>query len=150
MTPRQTGRCSITVTSQPHVHILMGLQGMFVVEDNRPNNCSRRSISGPGRVRAVSAAVSESYDREFDLHYQAIDPTLNNIIQTASDPRLIAEATNRRYDITDQDPDYFLLNGRSFPYTTRESLVVVAPNERVKLRVLNGGGRRHLAAYAWT
>ena len=90
-------------------------------------------------MRSVSVAVRESYDREFDLHYQDIDPALNNIIQTASDPRLIAEATNRRYDITDQDPDYFLLNGRSFPYTTRESLIVVAPNERVKLRVLNGG-----------
>ena len=139
MTPRQTGTMFYHCHVQPHVHILMGLQGMFVVEDNRPNNWLQTLNIGAGRVRTVSAAVSESYDREFDLHYQDIDPTLNNIIQTAGDPRLIAEATNRHYDITDQEPDYFLLNGRSFPYTTRESLVVVAPNERVKLRVLNGG-----------
>ena len=46
---------------------------------------------------------------------------------------------NRHYNITKRRANYFLLNGRSFPYTFRESLVVVEPNEKVKLRVLAGG-----------
>ena len=56
-----------------------------------------------------------------------------------NDPRLIARAINRTYNITRRVATYFLLNGRSFPYTFRESLVVVKPDEKVKLRVLNGG-----------
>ncbi|WP_306304502.1 hypothetical protein [Methylogaea oryzae] len=31
-----------------------------------------------------------------------------------------------------------MLNGRAFPYALRESLITVAPNQKVKLRVLNG------------
>jgi hypothetical protein len=94
---------------------------------------------GAGQVRHRSRRVRRSYDREYDLHYQDLDRDLSAITQTFSDPRLIAEGTNRRYDTTDADPDYFLLNGRSFPFTIRESLVVVEPDERIKLRVLNGG-----------
>jgi hypothetical protein len=45
---------------------------------------------------------------------------------------------NQDYDITDSTDDYFLLNGRAFPYTLRESLITVNPNEKVKLRILNG------------
>lgn len=139
MTPRQTGSMFYHCHVQPQAHILMGLQGLFVVEENRPNNRLQTLNVGAGRVRHVSVASRETYDREFDLHYQDIDSALNNIIQTANDPRLIAAAMNRGYDITDHGPDYFLLNGRSFPYTMRDSLVVVGPNERIKLRVLNGG-----------
>jgi hypothetical protein len=46
---------------------------------------------------------------------------------------------HNRYDITDATSDYFTINGRSFPYTFRESLVVTKPNEHIKLRVVNGG-----------
>jgi FtsP/CotA-like multicopper oxidase with cupredoxin domain len=123
---------------QHHVHFLMGLQGMFVVEENRPNNWVQTLNVGAGHVRHPSVAVREVYDQEYDLHYQDMDRTLHELVRTANDPRLIAKAM-RLYDITDDAPDYFLLNGRSFPYTLRESLVVVEPNENVKLRVLNGG-----------
>ena len=139
LTPRQTGTMFYHCHVQPNVHILMGLQGMFVVEENRANNWLQTFNVGAGQVRVPSAGVRETYDREYDLHYQDMDQTLHDLIKTANDPRLLAEATNRRYDITDQTPDYFVLNGRSFPYTMRESLVVVKPNENVKLRVLNGG-----------
>lgn len=139
ITPRQTGTMFYHCHVQPHVHILMGLQGMFVVEENRPNNWLQTLNLGAGHVRHPSVAIKERYDREYDLHYQDMDQTLHELIQTANDPRLVAESTNRRYDITDQTPDYFVLNGRSFPFTMRESLVVVKPNENVKLRVLNGG-----------
>jgi hypothetical protein len=48
---------------------------------------------------------------------------------------------HRDYDITDSTVDYFTLNGRSFPYTFRESLLVGKENERIKLRVVNGGAK---------
>ena len=139
MTPRQTGTMFYHCHVQPNIHIMMGLQGMFVVEENRPNNWVQTLNVGAGHVRHPSVAVREAYDREYDLHYQDMDRTLHEVVQTAGDPRLVAQATNRRYDVTDQAPDYFLLNGRSFPYTLRESLVVVEPDQTVKVRVLNGG-----------
>jgi FtsP/CotA-like multicopper oxidase with cupredoxin domain len=45
---------------------------------------------------------------------------------------------NMEYDTTDATDDYFMLNGRSFPYTLRESLIEMKQDEKVKLRVLNG------------
>ncbi|MCK5120757.1 MAG: multicopper oxidase domain-containing protein, partial [Methylococcales bacterium] len=74
--------------------------------------------------------------------YQDIDRELHNLIQTANDSRLLAKAYNRDYDITERTPDYFMLNGRSFPYTLRESLIVVKPEEKIKLRVLNAGDQQ--------
>lgn len=126
---------------QPQVHVMMGLQGLFVVEENRPANRLQTMNVGAGQVRVPSRAVSEGYDREYDLHYQDMDKELNDRIRDYNDARLITRSLHREYDITDGTPDYFLLNGRSFPYTFRESLVVVGPDERVKLRVVNGGSR---------
>ncbi len=118
---------------------MMGLQGLFVVEENRPNNWLQTLNIGAGQVRAPSAAVRSEYDREYDLHYLDIDMELNNIIQQFNDPRLISQKMNRQYDITDATSDLFTLNGRSFPYTFRESLLVTKPDERIKLRIVNGG-----------
>ncbi len=86
-----------------------------------------------------SVAVREKHDREYDLHYAELDRDLNNRIQQHSDPRLVSRSIHRDYNITTRVAEYFLLNGRSFPYTLRESLVVTAPGQRSRLRVLNGG-----------
>ncbi len=137
--PRQPGTMFYHCHVQPHVHIMMGLQGLFVVEENRPNNWVQTLNIGAGQVRVPSVAVKEKYDREYDLQYLDIDADLNNIIQRFNDPRLITKEMHNRYDITDAKSDYFTLNGRSFPYTFRESLVIVRPNERIKLRIANGG-----------
>lgn len=139
MTPRQTGTMFYHCHVQPQVHVLMGLQGMFVVEENRPNNRVQTFNVGAGHVRYPSVAVRENYMREYDLQYSEVDRELHEIIQQSSDPRTIARATNREYNTTGRVPEYFLLNGRSFPYTIRESLVVVKPDEKIKLRVLNAG-----------
>lgn len=139
MTPRHPGTMFYHCHVQPQVHILMGLQGMFVVEENRPNNPVQTFNVGAGHVRYPSAAVREKYSREYDLQYSEADRELHEIIQHSSDPRTIARATNREYNSTRRVPEYFLLNGRSFPYTIRESLVLVRPDEKIKLRVLNAG-----------
>lgn len=126
---------------QPQVHVMMGLQGLLVVEENRPDNWLQTLNVGAGQVRVPSRAVVEQYDREYDLHYTDVDKELNNRIRRYNDARLITKSLHRDYDITDGTSDYFMLNGRSFPYTFRESLVVVEPDEKVKLRVVNGGSQ---------
>jgi multicopper oxidase len=139
LTPRQPGTKFYHCHVQPQAHLLMGLQGMFVIEENRPDNWVQTLNPGAGHVRHPSVAVREQYDREYDLHYMDLDKQLHELVQKANDPRLIARAINRSYDITERTADYFLLNGRSFPYTFRDSLVIVKPDQKIKLRVLNGG-----------
>lgn len=137
-TPRQAGSMYYHCHVQPHVHIPMGLQGLLVVEENRPNNWVQTFNIGAGQVRHPSVAVREQYDREYDLHYQSADKDLHQLIQKYNDPRLISWAINQQYDSTEGTDDYFMLNGRAFPYTLRESLIVVDKNQKIKLRILNG------------
>jgi hypothetical protein len=118
----------------------MGLVGMFVVEENKPNNWVQTFNVGAGQVRHPSKGVLADYDSEYDMHYHAMDKELGNIAKDFNDPRLIARKMNREYDIQDSSEDYHILNGRSFPYTVRESLVVVEPNQNIKLRMLNSSG----------
>jgi len=137
--PRQPGTMYYHCHVQPHTHIPMGLQGIFIVEENRPNNWVQTLNVGAGQVRHPSVAVLEKYAREYDLHYQSADKELHELVaRSANDPRLIAKHMNMEYDTTDAKDDYFMLNGRSFPYTLRESLIEMKQDEKVKLRVLNG------------
>ena len=137
--PRQPGTMYYHCHVQPHTHIPMGLQGIFIVEENRPNNWPQTLNVGAGQVRHPSVAVLEKYSREYDLHYQSADKELHELVaRSANDPRLIAKHMNMEYDTTDATDDYFMLNGRSFPYTLRESLIEMQKDEKVKLRVLNG------------
>jgi hypothetical protein len=137
--PRQTGTMIYHCHVQAHSHILMGLIGLFVVEENKPNNWLQTFNIGAGKVRYPSRAVSAQYSQEYDLLYQDLDKQLNDRIQQYNDTRLLAKSINRDYNITQRTPEYFILNGRSFPYTLRESLIVVQPEEKVKLRVFNAG-----------
>lgn len=137
--PRQTGTMFYHCHVQVQVHVMMGLQGMFVVEENRPNNHLQTLNVGAGHVRAPSQSSLADYAAEYDLHFTDLDQDLNNRVQAANDPREIERLVNRDYDITDADSDFYLLNGRSFPLTFQESLVVAEPDQLIKLRVLNGG-----------
>jgi len=141
LTPRHAGTMFYHCHVQPHVHVMMGLQGLFVIEENRPNNTLQTLNVGSGLVRAPSVSSRESYDREYDLHYLDLDKELGERIRQHNDPRLITQSMHREYDITDSTVDYFTLNGRSFPYTFRESLVVGDTDEKIKLRVVNGGAK---------
>ncbi len=139
LSPRQTGTMVYHCHVQAHTHILMGLIGMFIVEENKPNNWLQTFNVGDGFVRHSSVAVKKDYSREYDMQYQDIDKELHNIIKKGNDSRLLAKAFNRDYNITDRTPNYFILNGHSFPYTLRDSLLVVKPEEKIKLRVFNAG-----------
>jgi FtsP/CotA-like multicopper oxidase with cupredoxin domain len=137
---RQPGTMFYHCHVQTHTHLAMGLAGMIVIEENKPNNWLQTLNIGAGHVRHPSVAVREQFDQEYDLHYHAMDKELSGIIQKHNDPRLIARDMNQRYDITDSTEDYFTLNGLSFPYTLRESLIIVEPDQKIKLRLLNSGG----------
>ncbi|MBK8132494.1 MAG: multicopper oxidase domain-containing protein [Gammaproteobacteria bacterium] len=137
--PRVAGTFFYHCHVQANVHILMGMQGMFVVEEARSNNSVQTLNIGAGQVRNSSVAVRERYDREYDLHYFDLFKKLSSTVQDYADTRLRLQAQHRDWNITEDSPNYFLLNGRSFPYTLQESLVAVKPSEKVKLRMLNGG-----------
>ncbi len=137
---RQPGTMFYHCHVQTHTHLAMGLAGMIVVEENRPNNWLQTLNIGGGKVRHPSVAVKEHYDQEYDLQYHAMDKELSQIIQKYNDPRLIAREMNRRYDLTDATEDYYTLNGLSFPYTLRESMIIAEPDQKIKLRMLNSGG----------
>ncbi len=134
---RQTGTMFYHCHVQTHTHLAMGLVGMIIVEENRPNNWLQTLNVGAGDVRHPSVAIQEEFDHEYDLHYHAMDKELHEIIQKYNDPRLVARDMNRLYDITDSTEDYFTLNGLSFPYTLRESMITVEADQKIKLRVLN-------------
>ena len=135
--PRHAGTMFYHCHVQTDKHLMMGLNGMFVVEENRPNNWVQTFNVGAGQVRHSAVAVKEKYSQEYDLHYQAIDKNLAEIIQNANDPRLIAQRMNREYNMTESNQNYFMLNGHSFPYTLRDSLIIAQPDEDIKLRVAN-------------
>ncbi len=135
--PRVAGTFVYHCHVQTHVHLAMGLVGMLIVEENRPNNWLQTYNVGGGQVRHPSKAVLEEYDSEYDLHYHAMDKELHNIIQDYNDPRVIAKKMNREYDISASTDEYYTLNGRSFPYTIRESLIVTEPDKNIKVRLFN-------------
>jgi len=139
--PRHAGTMFYHCHVQPHVHVMMGLQGLFIIEENQPDNWLQTMNIGAGLVRVPSQSLQAQFDREYDLHYLDLDKELSARVQQFNDPRLITRSMHRDYDISDASPDFFTLNGRSFPYTFRESLVTGRLNERIRLRVVNGGAK---------
>lgn len=137
LSPRHAGTMFYHCHVQTDKHLLMGLNGMLVVEENRPNNWLQTFNIGAGKVRHSSVAVKAEYDQEYDLHYQALDKNLSRIIQESNDPRVIARRMNRVYNMTESQQNYYLLNGHAFPYTLRDALIIAQPDETIKLRILN-------------
>lgn len=139
LTPRSSGTAFYHCHVQPQAHVLMGLQGMFIVEENRPDNTLQTMNIGAGQLRVVSQASRENYDQEYDLHYSDLDSRLSGVIQSSNDPLTIEKWINGGYNLSSASSNYFTVNGKSFPYSFRESLIVTEPDERIRLRVLNAG-----------
>jgi len=135
--PRHAGTMLYHCHVQTAQHFMMGLNGMFIVEENKANNWLQTFNIGAGQVRHPSTAVKKTYSQEYDLHYQSVDKKLASIIQTAIDPRLIAQHMARDYNMTESFENYFMLNGHSFPYTLRDAMIIAEENETIKLHVAN-------------
>jgi FtsP/CotA-like multicopper oxidase with cupredoxin domain len=141
--PRQAGTMFYHCHVQPDVHVAMGLTGILRVEEERDNNTVQTFNPGAGLVRHPAEGVKEDHDRQYDYHYQNVDKELHEIPQKLNDPRELAREMHREYDSTGRDADYFLLNGRSFPYTARESNIVLAEDETALVHMLSGGEDTH-------
>jgi manganese oxidase len=135
--PRHTGTMLYHCHVQTAQHLSMGMGGMFIIEENRPNNWVQTFNIGAGQVRHPAVAVKEKFSQEYDLQYHAVDKSLAKIVQDNTDPRLVAELMTRRHNLTESQENYFLLNGHAFPYTVRDATVIVEPDETVKLHVTN-------------
>ncbi|NOT13497.1 MAG: multicopper oxidase domain-containing protein [Methylococcaceae bacterium] len=135
--PRHAGTMLYHCHVQTAQHLMMGLSGLFIVEENQPNNWVQTFNIGAGKVRHPSVAVQKSFNQEYDLFYQSIDKQLSGITQGTNDPRLIAKRMSREYNMTESFENYFLLNGHSFPYTLRDAMIVTGENENIKLRMAN-------------
>ena len=135
--PRHAGSMLYHCHVQTAQHYMMGLNGLFIVEENRPDNWVQTFNIGAGKVRHPSVAVQKSYSQEYDLHYQSVDKKLAQIIQNANDPRLIAHRMSREYNMTESFENYFMLNGHSFPYTLKDGMIIADENEHIKLHVVN-------------
>jgi Cu/Ag efflux protein CusF len=120
----------------------MGLVGMFIIEPNRSENNFRHLVQGAGRIEDLSkATLAEGYEREYSLVYIDVDERLNRISAASNDPQEIEKILHGEHDPTERQPKIFLLNGRSFPFTLRDTPIEVAREERVKLRILNARSR---------
>ena len=126
---------------QEQAHVGMGLAGMLIIEPNRPNNHFAHLIPGAGRITSMAKATREEYQNEYSLVYMDIDDRLHRIPAAYRDPREIEKRMHRDYDVTQRKSNIFLLNGRSFPFTLRDSPIVVNADETTKLRILNVGPR---------
>jgi FtsP/CotA-like multicopper oxidase with cupredoxin domain/Cu/Ag efflux protein CusF len=126
---------------QEQAHVGMGLAGMLIVEPNRPNNHFAHLIPGAGRITSMAKATREEYQGEYSLIYMDIDDRLHRIPAAYRDPREIEKRMHRDYDVTQRKSNIFLLNGRAFPFTLRDSPIVVNTDETTRLRILNVGPR---------
>lgn len=135
--PRHVGTMLYHCHVQTAQHFMMGLTGMFIIEENQPNNWVQTFNIGAGQVRHPVTTVKKAYSQEYDLIYQSIDKKLARIIQQYNDPRLVAENMSFKYNITESFENYFLLNGHSFPYTLRDSMIIADENEKIKLHIAN-------------
>ena len=140
MQPREEGSMMYHCHVAPSIHVEMGLAGMFVVEEEKDNNTVQTLNVGAGLVRHQSEEVKEdNYSAEYDMVYQSIDRKAHEIPKNFTDTRKVSREIQREYDVTDADPDYYLLNGKSFPYTLRDSIINVEKNEKYKLNTMNVG-----------
>lgn len=135
--PRHTGTMFYHCHVQTARHMLMGLSGMFVIEENKPNNWVQTFNVGAGQVRHRSVASKDTFTQEYDLFYQSLDKKLTKLVQEYGDPRLIANKMTRDYNMTESFENYFMLNGHSYPYTLRDSMIIAGANENIKLRIAN-------------
>ena len=68
--------------------MMMGLSGLFVIEENQPNNWVQTFNVGAGQVRHPSVGVKKAYSQEYDLLYQSIDKRLATLSRQQPIPGL--------------------------------------------------------------
>lgn len=121
---------------EPVEHIQMGMVGPLVVRpaiEKQPGYQDRKFVYNDPETE---------FDREYFLFLTELDPAAHNLILKV-----------QKYDWTEYKPQYWLLNGRSYPDTTKPSgalprqpfsgLIRANSGERVLLRCVNLGYQEH-------
>ncbi len=115
-----------------HFHIMQGLYGMIIVEPQE------------------TKWEPKDIDREYELIFSNLrrelvenDPTQTNphAKHAHNIPCNLSGLEGCQNPPVDIEPDVFMINGRSFPHTveTNDTLLKLAPGERIRLRMLNAG-----------
>lgn len=134
--PRDPGTYMYHCHFEPVEHIQMGMVGPLIV---RPRLETDPAYAG--RKFAYNDPATE-FDREFFVFLTELDSVAHDLI-----------ANVQEYDWTEYRPRYWLLNGRSYPDTTRgkddlpqqpyPARIRVNEGERVLLRCVNLGYQPH-------
>lgn len=134
--PRDPGTYMYHCHFEPVEHIQMGMVGPLVV---RPQLESDPAYAG--RKFAYNDLTTD-FDREYFVFLTELDPVAHDLI-----------ANVQEYDWTEYRPQYWLLNGRAYPDTTRGSdalpqqpyaaRIRANEGEKVLLRFVNLGYEKH-------
>jgi mono/diheme cytochrome c family protein len=127
---------------QTPIHLMMGLYGMLIIEPNRPENFVTPLVM-TSKMPDISVANQEAgFTAEYVMTYQDIDPDLNAPVADQTNSLSDLERKlHREYNMTERLPRYYVLNGRSFPFTLLDSQIEVRPDEHALMRVLNAGAK---------
>ncbi len=121
---------------EPVEHIQMGMIGPLLVRpaDYDPNNPLYKTAYGHG--------TGTEFDREYFVFLTELDSAAHHQV-----------ASVQEYDWTDFSPDYWLINGRSYPDTVKSAgdlpeqpfpaLIKANSGEKVLLRYINLGYQQH-------
>lgn len=122
-------------------HVQMGMDGIVFV---RP---IQNIVSGslpPGKYLYNDGDGSTAYDREFALLLNEIDTRPHDLLENVQE-----------FIWSDYDPNYFVINGRSYPDTVKQgldpslpyqpvsSLIQANPGDRLALRLASLGYQQH-------
>lgn len=135
-TPRDPGTYMYHCHFEPVEHIQMGMVGPVIV---RPRLEQDPALAG--RRFAYNDLATE-FDREYLLFVSELDPVPHELISQVQE-----------FDWTEYRPQYWLLNGRSYPDTTRDpdalptqpfaAQIQANQGDRVLLRCINLGYQQH-------
>jgi len=92
---------------QDHVHPLMGLSGMLIIEPNRPHNSFRPSRSGGGPIEPMAKATREQYQGEYSLVYMTSTTASTGFPRPTAIRARSRKRMHRDYDSTQRKPNIF-------------------------------------------
>jgi manganese oxidase len=125
--------------TEPEKQVSMGLYGAILIHPDKVNNPSH-----PDYKTAYGSNTGSDFDIEKVLILSDLDSRLNS-----------NAGTGNPFNILDFEPQYWLINGRSFPHSVLpdnvsflqsqpvSSKVNAIPGQKVLLRLINAGSQNH-------
>ncbi|MEM7050131.1 MAG: multicopper oxidase domain-containing protein [Acidobacteriota bacterium] len=131
-----TGTATVAASSSRLYSFTASAAGSFLYrDDNTAGIATAMGLSGP--LVVMPAGITDRlypgapvFDQQYTLVMQDIDDRLN-----------AAVAAGGSYNLDNYEPNYFFLNGLSFPDTKNdaETMLMITTGEDVAIRFINGG-----------